>query len=297
MLSRKILSSLELNILLVDRTTVGDWWNFKKVNTPFSRLYLVSGGLGYVHHHGQRYCLAPGVLHLVPCFCQADYFCNDQLDVFHMCLNARVKSGQDLFALQEYQYQREADPRDFHIFQRLLELNPGLGLSTYDPDRRQFRRREDLLTDRDSASGALESEGLLRLLLAPILGTGQPLKSPTTQGLQRFLAVFEFIEGHLAAPIRLDDLAKVAHMHKSYFAKLFHSLIGVAPIEYVTRRRVESSQLLLLLTNKTVKEIAFETGFSSCAAYCKCFHHICNQTPTQYRTMQSHHSEKHFSRL
>lgn len=287
MLLRKIISTLEVKVLAVDRMLVNEWWNFKKVRSPFSRIFLVLSGQAYVTHHGKTFCLEPGVLHQIPCYCQADYYCPHHMELYYACFTSRMGDGLDLFSLYEFEYQVRVGSRELDLFRRCLELNPDRGLVTvdpYQPNNKYFNPQDEFLVDCSRMADAVESDGLLRQLLAPVLRTGKPLNPSAIKGINRFQAVFSYIETHLANTIRQEDLAKIAGINRSYFADLFHKLVGATPLEYITQRRVEASQILLLTTTKSIKEVALESGFASSAAYCKIFRRLCHQTPKHYRT-------------
>jgi len=51
-LNQEVLATLDLKVLTIQRTVAGRWWNFRKVISPFSRLWLIMDGYGIVRHHG-----------------------------------------------------------------------------------------------------------------------------------------------------------------------------------------------------------------------------------------------------
>jgi hypothetical protein len=67
---KDLLGSLDLKILTVQRTVAGSWWNFERVVSPFSRVWLILDGRATVKHHDRVFELRRGCLHLVPEFCR-----------------------------------------------------------------------------------------------------------------------------------------------------------------------------------------------------------------------------------
>lgn len=79
---------------------------------------------------------------------------------------------------------------------------------------------------------------------------------------RRLRQVFDYIEDHLAETISLDDLAAVVSLSVSHFKVLFREATGVAPHQYVIRRRLERARSLLGADKLSISQIALETGFA-----------------------------------
>ena len=74
-------------------------------------------------------------------------------------------------------------------------------------------------------------------------------------------AVKNYVREHLADPISLADLADVAGQSPFHFARLFRAAVGVPPMRYVRRERVEAARTLLLTTPMPLRTIASAVGF------------------------------------
>ena len=98
------LGELNLRVLTVQRTVAGSLWNFERMLSPCSRLWLFPGGRATVQHHWHTFELRRGCLHLVPAFTWHDCLCSRRLDHFDLHFPSRVVTGIDLFArLQQEQ--------------------------------------------------------------------------------------------------------------------------------------------------------------------------------------------------
>ncbi|MGL4612280.1 MAG: helix-turn-helix domain-containing protein [Trueperaceae bacterium] len=93
----------------------------------------------------------------------------------------------------------------------------------------------------------------------------------------------EFISEHYGEPLRLRDVAKVANLNDSYAATLFKDTFSMTILEYLTQHRVAHAQRLLITTDKSVLEIAFDAGFGSSSQFYAAFTKACGQTPLAYR--------------
>jgi len=100
---------------------------------------------------------------------------------------------------------------------------------------------------------------------------------------RRVLCVQAWIDRHFAEPCAIEGLAKKAHLAPTYFAAQFSRLIGVPPMTYVRRQRLEQAKRLLAQTDRPVKAIAWDTGFSTAGHFHHAFRKFTGQTPLAYR--------------
>lgn len=285
-LKQELLAGLELRLLSVQRTVAGRWWNFKSVISPFSRLWLVLAGRAVVRHHGRKFTLAPGRLHLVPPFTAHDCACAGRLDHFHLHLVARLPTGLDLFSLLDCPFQLPAPPDAEKFFQRLEALCPDRKLPCFDPAREEYRRfpaaaargGHDL-----PAADWLETNGILAQLISPFLREAKVQETIHARVARQFLAVQEFISARHREPILLGHLAKVAGLHPTYFSDRFQKLVGERPLEYLMRCRLERAQFLLLTSPAPVKQVADAVGIPDAAYFTRAFTRFWRVSPTQYR--------------
>lgn len=287
-----LLESLDLRILTVQRITAGRWWHFDRVVSPFSRLWLVLDGRATVTQNERTFVLRPGTLHLVPAFTPHDCRCSRQFDHYHLHLFTRVPTGIDLFSLLDVECQVPAPKDALRLFERLEALYPNRKLPCFDPFREEYR---DLTASLERAPDDLrpdqwlEAQGLLRLLLAPLLASARPHEAGIHSQVNRqFQAVQEYIHEHMAEPVRLADLAGVTGLHPTYFSDRFHELVGMRPLEYLNHRRIERAQYLLLTQNAPVKEIAFLVGMRDPAYFTRVFTRTCGVSPSAYRSSHGH---------
>jgi len=84
-------------------------------------------------------------------------------------------------------------------------------------------------------------------------------------------------------PIALADLASVVELHPTYFSDQFKKVVGVRPLDYLMRRRIERAQYLLLTSHASVKEIADAVGIGDAAYFSRVFTRLCRVAPSEYR--------------
>lgn len=105
---------------------------------------------------------------------------------------------------------------------------------------------------------------------------------PTTLTPPIIEAVY-YMEKHYAENITIDDVAGVANYSASYFSRLFHVQLGKPYTEYLGSIRLKNAQRLLLSTDKSVTEIALESGYQYPGNLTAAFKKRTGMTPQQYR--------------
>jgi AraC-like DNA-binding protein len=285
-LNHELLQSLDLRVLAVQRTAAGRWWNFKNVISPFSRLWLILDGRAVVRHHGRRYLLRPGQWHLVPAFSVHDCSCSRQFDHYHLHFAARLPTGIDLFSLLDCAYQMPSPAGALPLFKRLEQIYPDRKLPCFDPRREEYKRFPVLKEQAEPQADALagfEARGVLTLLVAHFLKSARNHEGVHARVTRQFLAVQEFIHANMRRQIALADLAKVVELHPTYFSDQFKKVVGVRPLDYLMRRRIERAQYLLLTSPASVKEIADAVGIADPAYFSRVFTRLGGAAPSEYR--------------
>ncbi len=285
----------DLQILNTDFIWVGRAWNWKNVNSPFTRLYFVTGGRAALEFCGRRYDVEPDNMYLIPCFAFHDYSCDNYMEHYFVHFTSRLLCGLDLFTIQSCEYKLKGTAEQWGLFERLRELNPDKKLYDLDPKRPVTLPQntscidiktlcEDPAKAGDFIARTVESRGILNQLLASFLRTASGFNEPgklTAAG--RFADVLHFIDENLQRQIALADMAEIVHLNPTYFSNLFADFMGERPMEYLNRKRIERGQLLLLSTNLPLKEIAARTGFSEPNYFSRMFSRHIGMPPQKYR--------------
>ena len=95
--------------------------------------------------------------------------------------------------------------------------------------------------------------------------------------------VQEYIEQNLAKPITLAELASLSHMSAFHFLRSFKSAMGITPVRYLLKRRVEKAQRLLKSTDIHVGAIGLACGFGTQSHFTRAFRSVTGQTPAAWR--------------
>jgi len=108
--------------------------------------------------------------------------------------------------------------------------------------------------------------------------------SPTNR-IRQIKSVLEHIETHYSDPLRLESLARIANMNPKYFCRIFRSVTGRAPMDYVNFYRIERAAHLLITSSLPVTTVGLECGFAEASYFTKVFQKYKSATPRQYRAL------------
>jgi AraC family transcriptional regulator len=92
-----------------------------------------------------------------------------------------------------------------------------------------------------------------------------------------------FIEQHLSAPIRVEDLSDLVRLSKTHFSRSFRKVFGETPHAYIVRRRVDRVCRLMLTSETALSELALDCGFADQAHLCRQFRRVTGRSPAAWR--------------
>ncbi|MFN6017305.1 MAG: helix-turn-helix domain-containing protein [Verrucomicrobiota bacterium] len=93
----------------------------------------------------------------------------------------------------------------------------------------------------------------------------------------------EFIENHFAEPITIDDIAACSHVSRRHFFRLFEQAVGLAPMEYLKKVRLQKAAAMLLTTKANVTEVAFACGFNDSNYFSSLYHKEYGMSPSRFK--------------
>ena len=90
-----------------------------------------------------------------------------------------------------------------------------------------------------------------------------------------------YIHAHYAEPITRADLARHAGVNERYLTHCFRQEVGITPIDYLNRCRVEAAKVMLQ-GGKSIGEVAAAGGFAGSSQLSRVFHHYTGMSPRAY---------------
>lgn len=103
-----------------------------------------------------------------------------------------------------------------------------------------------------------------------------------------FEALKTWCREHLSPNLTVPAMAARAGWSRHHFARRFHEIEGVSPRVFLERCRVEKACQLLGQTRRSIKEIAYDCGFSRPDYFAKAFRRVMKISPLAFRQSRIH---------
>jgi len=125
----------------------------------------------------------------------------------------------------------------------------------------------------------------LTTALTGALFTRRKVETQRATGLSRWQLrqAMEYLEAHITQDISLDEMAKLAGLSQSQFARSFKVSVGMPPYKWFLDARIKRAQELLLRGKESIALIAIQTGFADQSHFTKTFRRATGATPKDWQ--------------
>lgn len=260
-------------------------WNWKNVNSPFTRLYYVTEGSAQIELPDGIYTLSPKHMYFIPAFTIHTNICKSNFVHYYLHIYEDHYSDNDWLDHWKFPVEIEATDLDLALFKRLCEINPHMTLQKSDPTTYDNNPTlmQNLIKNRQRAfCDKVESRGIVFQLLSRFFKQEQ---SKIEMEDNRIAKTVLYIRKHLNEAIELEKLAEISCLSKDHFIRLFKKELGTTPLQYINQKKIEKAQLLLITEELAVKEIAFQLAFEDYSYFNRLFKKITGVTPQEYRRL------------
>lgn len=149
----------------------------------------------------------------------------------------------------------------------------------------------DELKRPSSESALLASASLARLLglIRRAARTGAACfhrLGSATSNVSAVTAVLAYIDEHYARDLSLSDLCAAASVSPGHLNHLFRTTLGVAPMEYLRRHRLDRAKVLLEETDLSVADVADAVGYRDAFHFSRTFRRLEGLAPSRYRSLR-----------
>ncbi|HEX3078275.1 MAG TPA: AraC family transcriptional regulator [Lachnospiraceae bacterium] len=96
--------------------------------------------------------------------------------------------------------------------------------------------------------------------------------------------VIDYIEQHINQPFHIQDIPVCKYLSTMQLYRDFYNLTGHSVKEYIRKRRLSNALAMLKYSENSLLDIAYEYGYSSQQAFCKCVKACTGLTPMEYRS-------------
>ena len=109
--------------------------------------------------------------------------------------------------------------------------------------------------------------------------------------ISRINKTFDYIEKHLEEPMTLEELAQVAHFSKYHFNRIFHSIVGETPFQFIQRVRIEKAAMMISTRKgESISAIAQQCGITDISVFSRNFRHYFKMSASAYRSKNRDYS-------
>lgn len=101
--------------------------------------------------------------------------------------------------------------------------------------------------------------------------------------MKRMKQLLQYIDLHYRETINNAVLMQVAACSESVLLRSFHKTVGISPMQYVMKVRMDHARRLLVTTDLKAGQIGKEVGYEDFSYFTKVFHRMTGMTPMEYR--------------
>jgi signal transduction histidine kinase/DNA-binding response OmpR family regulator/DNA-binding LacI/PurR family transcriptional regulator len=116
--------------------------------------------------------------------------------------------------------------------------------------------------------------------ISDVIARNKRLGSESQKLVQQALG---FIHEHYKEPISRADIAGNLCINEQYLSRCFNKEIGIGPMVYLSRYRIQRAKRLLEIGNLSITQVAMEVGMSSQSYFSRVFQEETGVTPSAYQ--------------
>lgn len=252
------MNSFSLRILEYGDVDADTTWQAEGVCSSFSRLYLVTGGEGFLHTEEGEIPLTAEHAYLIPAGLRYSYGTRTHLEKLFFHFNLVRPDGYDYF----------------HRFGKVA------GVSLSGTDARELRR---LFYSGETFANAMITKLYICRILSEILAAYPYYPAYTAGFTSRTAAAVSYIREHLSATLTVREVAGALFVSEGTLTGDFKREVGCPVSRYIEDRVLQTAEEQLLCTDRTVSEIAADCGFCDPFYFSRRFHAVFGMSPTRYR--------------
>jgi AraC-like DNA-binding protein len=249
---------MKLSVLENGRVESGKEWRYRGINSPFNRLYFCRSGDGAITNGSQTCRLMPGRIYLVPLNVTYDYMCTS-LELFYIHFTLDLLPGKDLF-----------DEKNECMSETFSQKNIEEIYNAF-----TSRRLDSVLYCKSIITRALSR-----------FARHITLKNQYNNPDKKIISILEFVQDNLTAQLRVADLVKQVGCSESSLVRIFKNITNQTPKSFINNQILTRAKKHLVLSNMTVKEIAYELGFHDEFYFSRFFKKMTGTPPSKYRDDQ-----------
>ena len=235
-------------------------WNQFKVMSPFGRIYYMIADSGWLETEHGRIDLLPGNMYLIPPYTEVNLRTNKRIEKFYFHFSLRY-AGMEI----------------------LEGINRCFQLPLPEPLLKQ------IISAFESAQlpDLLQLKGIAYNTLADFIRNALPDLSNRLVLADTYQEIYTYVDQHLSAGLSASDVSTALGHSYETLRRRFRDDNGITLKQYIHGRLIQQAALQLLLTNRTVSEIASLMGFQDEFYFSRVFKQKMSYSPREYRRINA----------
>ncbi len=262
--------------------TIHHWGN-RDISSPFIRIYYVKHGHARIHLQNGYLDVEEGNMYLLPSYVPHSYECDPGFEFYYLFVFFPQGAMSEIFDMYDFPTFVRGNHATQLLFENYCTLYPQLNLPTltaeeFDkhPSYHAYANAYMQMPDYER----MQLHGLVEILLSYFVKHASPRVRIKDDRIAR---IIDYISNHVSDTITVAQLADIACLTESHLVRMFRKCIGVTPLQYVIRRKIQYAQTLLLGTSHSVKDIGKAVGLPDSSYFIRLFRKNIGFTPQEYR--------------
>ncbi len=259
-MSENILSNNNYSVAFAEQRIIGkEWndvvWDKNHHQIEHHRLYFLTSGEAKLHLYDKTIKLIPGNIYFIPAFSVVQSEIEGEMQKYYI----HFLASSPIFGLYRYlsgKYSAPSDEITEHLFKCVLDNYT-----------------------QNTQEAYLKVQGAMSLLLSPFFAD----VDSSRHALVKFEKVLAYIDENYKRNISLSELSAIMNINTTYFSNCFKQVFHISPKQYILNKRLSESQRLLLESEMSIKEIAYEVGFDSESYFSEFFSDKVGVSATKFR--------------
>lgn len=134
-----------------------------------------------------------------------------------------------------------------------------------------------------SPNQMIDMYGLLYTMFSKLIAAPEQAEDNSSSPEHWISKSLDFMHERFMSNISVRDVARHINVNRSHFSETFMQQVGIPPVLYLKRLRLEKAHTLLKTTSATVTEIALQLGYTDVGSFTRAFSNYFGLPPSKVR--------------
>jgi AraC-like DNA-binding protein len=142
--------------------------------------------------------------------------------------------------------------------------------------------------DKEGTNKELRMLGALYTFLSVVLAADSPFADTEDLRQHRVRKALEYIEMNYAQSVSVQTIADELNLDRKYMSRLFKEAVGITPMQYIVRYRMQKACDLLENPRLAISEVSTSVGYVDPLLFSRMFRSTVGVSPREYRKQTTH---------